>query len=88
MHNLVEGVDLTQTNLAHSPFRQKLVRAASYFVTKTMLMSGFVTVTLDSFWDVLKEKYKAENAFMVPHGSFPSPNTEQTIPQRQVILML
>lgn len=74
MHNLVEGVDLTRTNLAHSPFRQKLVRAASYFVTKTMLMSGFVTVTLDSFWDVLKEKYKAENAFMVPHGSFPSPN--------------
>lgn len=70
MHNLVEAVDLSQTNLAHSPFRQKLVSTASYFVTKTMLMSGFMTVTLDSFWDILKEKYKAKNAFMVPHGSF------------------
>ncbi len=71
MHNLVEAVDLSKTNLAKSPFRQKLVVAASYFVTKTMLMSGFMTVTLDSFWDILKEKYKAKNAFMVPHGSFP-----------------
>ena len=70
MHNLVEAVDLNQTNLANSPFRQKLVTAASYFVTKTMLLSGFMTVTLDSFWDILKEKYKADNAFMVPHGSF------------------
>lgn len=71
MHNLVEAVDLSKTNLAKSPLRQKLVGAASYFVTKTMLMSGFMTVTLDSFWDILKEKYRAKNAFMVPHGSFP-----------------
>ena len=72
MHNLIDAVDLSKTNLAKSPARQKLVNAASYFVTKTMLMSGFITVTLDSFWDILKEKYKADNAFMVPHGSFPS----------------
>jgi len=72
MHNLVEAVDLSKTNLANSPLRQKLVGAASYFVTKTMLMSGFMTVTLDSFWDILKDKYKANNAFMVPHGSFPT----------------
>ena len=38
-----------------------------------MLMCGFMTVTLDSFWDILKDKYKADNAFMVPHGSFPTP---------------
>ena len=79
MHNLVEAVDLNQTNLANSPIRQKLVNAASYFVTKTMLMSGFMTVTLDSFWDILKEKYKAKNAFMVPHGSFPT-NVKVGIP--------
>ncbi len=72
MHNLIDAVDLTKTNLAKSPMRQKLVNTAGYFVTKMMLMSGFMTVTLDSFWDILKEKYKANNAFMVPHGSFPS----------------
>jgi len=80
MHNLVEAVDLSKTNLANSPLRQKLVGAASYFVTKAMLMSGFMTVTLDSFWDILKEKYKAKNAFMVPHGSFPSAS-EQDVSQ-------
>jgi len=80
MHNLVEAVDLSKTNLASSPLRQRLVGAASYFVTKTMLMSGFMTVTLDSFWDILKDKYKAKNAFMVPHGSFPSASEEQITP--------
>jgi glycosyltransferase involved in cell wall biosynthesis len=72
MHNLVEAVDLSKTNLSGSPLRQKLVSGASFFVTKAMLMTGFMTVTLDSFWDILKEKYKAANAFMVPHGSFPT----------------
>lgn len=80
MHNLVEAVDLSKTNLASSPLRQKLVGAASYFVTKTMLMSGFMTVTLDSFWDILKEKYKAKNAFMVPHGSFPTASEKHITP--------
>ena len=80
MHNLVEAVDLSKTNLASSPLRQKLVNAASYFVTKTMLISGFMTVTLDSFLDILRDKYKAENAFMVPHGSFPT-DIEGTLPR-------
>ena len=82
MHNLVEAVDLSKTNLAQSPIRQKLVGTASYFVTKTMLMSGFMTVTLDSFWDILRDKYKAKNAFMVPHGSFPSNTDAGMIPLR------
>jgi len=76
----IEAVDLSKTNLAASPLRQKLVNAASYFVTKTMLMSGFMTVTLDSFWDILEEKYKAKNAFMVPHGSFPTGCEESLTP--------
>ncbi|MEP3890774.1 MAG: glycosyltransferase [Hellea sp.] len=80
MHNLVEAVDLSKTNLASSPLRQKLVGTASYFVTKTMLMSGFMTVTLDSFWDILNDKYKAKNAFMVPHGSFPTASEEPVTP--------
>jgi len=72
MHNLIDAVDLSKTNLVNSALRQKLVNVAGYFVTKSMLKTGFMTVTLDSFWNILKEKYKACNAFMVPHGSFPS----------------
>lgn len=91
MHNLVEAVDLSKTNLASSPLRQKLVGTASYFVTKTMLMSGFMTVTLDSFWDILKDKYKAKNAFMVPHGSFPTASEEPVTPledrSRKIVTM-
>lgn len=80
MHNLVEAVDLSKTNLSGNPLRQKLVSGASFFVTKTMLMTGYMTVTLDSFWDILKDKYKAPNAFMVPHGSFPTSDQHEITP--------
>lgn len=72
MHNLVDAVDLSNTNLAGNVMRQKLVSTASFFVTKLMLLTGYMSVTLDSFWDILKTKYKANNAFMVPHGAFPA----------------
>lgn len=89
MHNLVEAVDLSKTNLAKSQVRQKLVSTASYFVNKTMLMTGFMTVTLDSFWDILKDKYKAKNAFMVPHGSFPTSSNDNiaSLEERERIIV-
>ncbi len=70
MHNLIDAVDLSKTNLAGQALRQKIVSFAGTLVTKCLLKTGFVSVTLDSFMDILSEKYKAKNAFMVPHGSF------------------
>lgn len=70
MHNLIDAVDLSKTNLAGQALRQKIVSFAGKIVTKCLLKTGFVSVTLDSFMDILSDKYQAENAFMVPHGSF------------------
>ncbi len=70
MHNLIDAVDLSQTNLAGKGFRQKLVSFAGTLINKVLLKSGYMSVTLDSFLDILREKYKADNAFLVPHGSF------------------
>jgi len=70
MHNLIDAVDLSQTNLAGKRMRQKLVSFAGTVINKVLLKSGYMSVTLDSFLDILHEKYKAENAFLVPHGSF------------------
>ncbi len=72
MHNLIDAVDLAQTNLAGKKLRQKMVQTAGKWMTKVMLKTGYVSVTLDSFADILRDKYKAPNAFMVPHGSFPT----------------
>lgn len=70
MHNLIDAVDLSQTNLAGNKLRQKLVSFAGTVINKVLLKSGYMSVTLDSFLDILHDKYKAENAFLVPHGSF------------------
>ncbi len=76
MHNLIDAVDLNQTNLAGHNFRQKIVSFAGTVFNKVLLSSGYVSVTLDSFLEILHHKYKAENAFLVPHGSF---NCEKSV---------
>lgn len=80
MHNLIDAVDLSKTNLAGKALRQKIVSFAGKIVTKCLLKTGFVSVTLDSFMDILTDKYQAKNAFMVPHGSFVS-DVKNVIPQ-------
>lgn len=70
MHNLIDAVDLSQTNLAGHKWRQKLVSFAGTIINKILLKSGYLSVTLDSYLNILLDKYKAENAFLVPHGSF------------------
>ncbi len=70
MHNLIDAVELSQTNLAGNKLRQKLVSLAGTMINKQLLKAGYMSVTLDSFLDILHDKYRAENAFLVPHGSF------------------
>ncbi len=70
MHNLIDAVDLSKTNIGGNKARQKLVQLAGEHITKLMLKCGYMTVTLDSFADILKSKYKSKNVFMVPHGTF------------------
>lgn len=70
MHNLIDAVDLTKTNLAGNKWRQKIVSLAGRAINKILLKSGYMSVTLESFLDILQDKYKAANAFLIPHGSF------------------
>lgn len=70
MHNLIDAVDLSKTNVAASKLRQKLISAAGTVINACLLKTGYVSVTLDSFLEILNHKYKAKNAFLVPHGSF------------------
>lgn len=91
MHNLIDAVDLSKTNLAGQKLRQKLVSFAGSFVTKCLLKTGYVSVTLDSFMEILETKYKAQNAFMVPHGSFvadiPAPIPPLSLRSNNIVTM-
>ena len=69
-HNLFDAVNLESTHLAGKPVRQWCVRKVGGLMTRALLRAHHVSVTLDSFADILRERYGARNAFMVPHGSF------------------
>lgn len=70
MHNLIDAVDLTKTQIGGNVLRQKIVQKAGEVIMRQLLKTGYVTVTLDSFADILQTKYNSRNAFMVPHGTF------------------
>jgi glycosyltransferase involved in cell wall biosynthesis len=76
MHNLIDAVDLSKTNVAGNKLRQKLISTAGTVINKGLLKAGFVSVTLDSFLDILTTKYKAKNAFLVPHGALATEKRE------------
>lgn len=70
LHNLIDAVDLSKTQIGTNVIRQKIVQKAGEAITRLLLKTGYVTVTLDSFADILQTKYNSQNAFMVPHGTF------------------
>lgn len=71
-HNIIDAIDIEKTAIGNNRLRASLVRRAGKVVTRALLKANYVTVTLDSFSDILEKDYHAENAYMVPHGSFPS----------------
>ncbi|MGV6801722.1 MAG: glycosyltransferase [bacterium] len=73
LHNVIDMVDLEKTNIGKNYIRAAMIKIAGRLITKSMLAANYLTVTLDSIYDVLKKNYQAENIYMVPHGSFSAP---------------
>lgn len=69
-HNIISGVDLEVTNLRGQRLRQAIVRAGGAFVTRAMLASGYMTVTLRGYLDQLLARRPGADVALVPHGTF------------------
>jgi glycosyltransferase involved in cell wall biosynthesis len=66
LHHLMDHIDLE-----HAGVRNPLVyRTAGWIATKALLMANSVTVLLPAYQKTLVEKYKAKNAYFIPHGIF------------------
>ncbi|MGB2129390.1 MAG: glycosyltransferase [Flavicella sp.] len=70
LHNLIEFVDLKYTGFANNSFLDNIYRLIGTFLTRCLLASDLLVVTIDKYVDVLKKKYNKENITMIPHGSF------------------
>lgn len=79
IHNLIDGIELDKTAIGDNRLRASLVSTAGRVITAALLRSNYVTVTLDRLFDILKDRYGAKNAYMVPHGSF-SAETASVLP--------
>lgn len=73
LHNILEQVDLGSAGFTSNKILQRTYNFIGATLTKVILKSDIVAVTISKYVDILKEKYNANNVTLIPHGSFETP---------------
>ena len=80
LHNITETVDLKSAGITKNPFMSFIYKTFGTMITRMILGSNLVTVTISKYVRILEGKYNMSNIALVPHGSFdlpPTPDFEQ-----------
>ena len=70
LHNIMETVDLKSAGFAANPLVERAIRAFGTVVTRLLLRSDLVALTIPTYVEILRAKYGAENVLLAPHGAF------------------
>jgi glycosyltransferase involved in cell wall biosynthesis len=70
LHNILEVVDLDSAGFTSNKLLQKTYEFIGTTLTKLMLQSDRVVVTMQKYVDILEKKYSAKNVSLIPHGTF------------------
>ena len=70
LHNILEQVDLESAGFTKNKLAQKFYNLVGTTLTKFILKSDVVAVTIDKYVGVLEAKYKCKNVKVIPHGTF------------------
>ncbi len=73
LHNILEQVDLGSAGFTSNKIMQKVYNFIGATLTRFILQSDTVAVTINKYVDILKEKYHADNVTLIPHGTFELP---------------
>jgi len=73
LHNILEEVDLSKAGFTSNKLMQKLYGFIGTTLTKLILQSDTVAVTMQKYVDILQQKYNATNVKLIPHGTFEIP---------------
>ncbi|SMG12620.1 glycosyltransferase [Arenibacter troitsensis] len=73
LHNIMEQVDLKNAGITKNIILQKAYGLIGTTLTKFVLASDVLAVTISKYVDILEKKYKARNVALVPHGAFETP---------------
>jgi glycosyltransferase involved in cell wall biosynthesis len=70
LHNILEVVDLESAGFTSNKLLQKAYEFIGTTLTKLILQSDRVVVTMQKYVDILEKKYSAKNVSLIPHGTF------------------
>ncbi|MCP4141804.1 MAG: glycosyltransferase [Chloroflexi bacterium] len=70
LHNIMETVDLKSAGFGTNPITQAVIRFAGTILTHLVLSADLVALTIPRYVEILQEKYRANNAVLIPHGTF------------------
>ena len=70
LHNLADNVDMQDAGFAGSALTARLMKAAGRLLTRALLLSDLVALTIPRYVEYLQQSYRATNVLLAPHGSF------------------
>ncbi|NNF22188.1 MAG: glycosyl transferase family 1, partial [Saprospiraceae bacterium] len=82
LHNIMEEVDLSQAGITQNKLLTRIFNFIGSTLTRFLLASELVGVTIEKYVDVLREKYKKQNIALIPHGTFELPEVPDFSPSK------
>ncbi|WP_459209567.1 glycosyltransferase [Aquimarina rhabdastrellae] len=73
LHNIMEQVDLKKAGFTQNKILQKIYNFIGTSLTRLILSSNMVAVTMQKYVEILEQKYHAKNVVLIPHGTFEVP---------------
>lgn len=75
LHNILEKVDLANAGFTENKILQKIYNLIGTTLTRFVIASDVVAVTISKYVTILEDKYKVKNIALIPHGAFETPST-------------
>ncbi|MGB2760349.1 MAG: glycosyltransferase, partial [Maribacter stanieri] len=73
LHNILEQVDLENAGFTKNKLLQSIYNLIGTTLTKFVLASDILAVTISKYVTTLEDKYKVKNVALIPHGAFETP---------------
>ncbi len=73
LHNILEQVDLSSAGFTDNKVLQSIYRFIGNILTRMVLQSDVLGVTIEKYVEVLRAKYRRKNIALIPHGTFEIP---------------
>lgn len=70
LHNIMEEVDLGSAGFTKNKVVQWAYKLIGTMLTRLVLQSNLVGVTIEKYVQVLRDKYRTNNVVLIPHGTF------------------